>query len=184
MLRTSTRAAAGSTRCSSHRRTGWDLHIEFGLTHPAHYLLMYGQQRPGDRSAAAQQADDRLRMLVERAAAAGRLVVSVETAASMIHAAGTGGLALHLISTGPEHRDSDLSSRLREAVLSATTGDALPEAPGYAQHVTVLKATLDETGTVLTVGELTLLGELLDRLVKPIAEHGSTASSHAGASGG
>ena len=27
-------------------RTGWDLHVEFGLSHPAIYLLMYAEPRP------------------------------------------------------------------------------------------------------------------------------------------
>lgn len=34
-------------------RRGWDAHVEFGLTHPAFYVLMYGVPRPEYRSAAA-----------------------------------------------------------------------------------------------------------------------------------
>ena len=149
-------------------RNGWDLHVEFGLTHPAHYLLMYGRRTPGETSAAAQRSADRLHQLVERVAAAGRLTVTVETAAAMIHSAGT-GLTLHLIGTVPDERDPDLPRRLREAVLSAVTGDAPPAAPGYTQHATALKASLARTDGLLTAGEQALLGELLDRLGNPPA---------------
>lgn len=144
-------------------RDGWDLHIEFGLTHPAHYLLMYSRRTPGEKSAAAQRSDARLRLLVERVAAAGRLTVTVETAAAMIHSAGS-GLTLHLIGTAPDERDPDLPRRLREAVLSAVTGDAPPGAPAYTQHATALKAGLSQTDEVLSAGERALLSELLDRL--------------------
>lgn len=144
-------------------RNGWDLHVEFGLTHPAHYLLMYGRRSPGKKSAAAQRSDDRLHLLVERVAAAGRLTVTVETAAAMIHSAGS-GLTLHLIGTAPGERDLDLPRRLREAVLSAVTGEAAPAAPGYTQHATALKARLSQTDGLLSAGEQALLGELLDRL--------------------
>lgn len=34
-------------------RAGWDLHIDFGLTSPAVYLLMYAESRPGKTSPAA-----------------------------------------------------------------------------------------------------------------------------------
>jgi AcrR family transcriptional regulator len=162
-------------------RNGWDMHIEFGLTHPAHYQLMYGRRRrleqavhvgelavdgrrvPGETSPAAQRSADRLHLLVERIAAAGRLTVTVETAAAMIHSAGS-GLTLHLIGVDPDERDPELPGRLREAVLGAVTGDAPPAAPGYTQHATALKAALDQTDDLLTAGERALLGELLDRL--------------------
>jgi len=144
-------------------RDGWDTHVDFGLTHPAHYLLMYGRRVPGKISPAAQRSADRLRLLVERIAAAGRLTVTVETAAAMIHSAGS-GLTLHLIDIPPEERDPELPGRLREAVLSAVTGDAPVGAPGYTQHATALRASLDQTGELLSTGERALLGELLDRL--------------------
>ncbi|MFD2797022.1 TetR/AcrR family transcriptional regulator [Promicromonospora vindobonensis] len=144
-------------------RNGWDLHVEFGLTHPAHYLLMYGKRTPGETSAAAQRSADRLHLLVERVAAAGRLAVTVRTAAAMIHSAGS-GLTFHLIGTAPGERDPELPGRLREAVLHAVTGDAPPSAPRYPQHATALKAALGQTGGLLTAGEQALLGELLDRL--------------------
>src|SRR3954451_12093730 len=34
-------------------RTGWDMHVGFGLANPALYALMYGDPRPGESWAAA-----------------------------------------------------------------------------------------------------------------------------------
>lgn len=145
-------------------RTGWDLHVEFGLEHPAHYLLMYGQPAPGRQVAAAQRATQRLHVLVGRIAEAGRLAVSVKTGAEMIHAAGV-GVTLTLIGTAPEDRDSDLSRRLRDATVNAITGTAPVEPRSYTQRAAGLKATLDTAGrTPFTAGERALLDELLDRL--------------------
>lgn len=144
-------------------RGGWDLHVEFGLTHPAHYLLMYDRRGPRETSAAAQRSADRLHMLVERVAAAGRLAVTVESAAAMIHSAGS-GLTRHLIGMAPDERDPALPGRLREAVLTAITGDAPPSAPDYSQRATALKAILGQADGLLTAGEHALLDELLDKL--------------------
>jgi AcrR family transcriptional regulator len=144
-------------------RTGWDLHIQFGLEHPAHYLLMYGQPPPGHRTAAGERASQRLHLLVGRIAAAGRLTVSVETGASMIHAAGT-GVTLSLIGTAPEHRDLELPRRLRDATINAITGAAPTDGRDYAQRAAGLKAVLDQATEPFTAGERALLDELLDRL--------------------
>jgi AcrR family transcriptional regulator len=146
-------------------RTGWDLHIEFGLENPAHYLLMYGQRSPGRRSAAVERASERLHLLVERVAEAGRLKVAVATGAAMIHAAGS-GLVRSLIGTPPEDRDFDVSPRLREAVIASITGEAQQETRGYAQRAAGLKAVLDDAPGLLSTGERALLDELLDRLAR------------------
>jgi AcrR family transcriptional regulator len=144
-------------------RRGWDTHVQFGLDNPAHYLLMYGQTAPGGRTAAAERASQRLHLLVERIAAAGRLTVSVETGANMIHAAGT-GLTLSLIGTSPANRDADLPRRLREAVIDSITGTAAADGRDYAKRAAGLKAVLGDADVPLTAGERTLLGELLDRI--------------------
>jgi hypothetical protein len=145
-------------------RSGWNLHVEFGLEHPAHYLLMYGQTIPGDRRPpAAEQASDRLHLLVGRIAEAGRLKVTVETGVAMISAA-CSGLTLMLIGTAPEDRDLDLSPRLRESMLASITGAPQEEARSSAQRAAGLKAVLDEAPGLLSQGERAILGELLDRL--------------------
>ncbi|MEV1333755.1 TetR/AcrR family transcriptional regulator [Micromonospora costi] len=144
-------------------RTGWDLHVRFGLDHPAQYLLMYGQPTPGHRTAAAERAMQWLRMLVDRVAAAGRLTVSAETGVRMIHSVGT-GVTLNLIGTPPEERDLDVSRRLREVTINSVTGAAPTDGRDHAQRAAGLKAVLDGAAGLLTPGERTLLGELLDRL--------------------
>ncbi|HEX5811837.1 MAG TPA: TetR/AcrR family transcriptional regulator, partial [Pseudonocardia sp.] len=61
-------------------RTGWDLHVGFGLANPALYTLMYGDPRPGAATPAAVQAKQMLRAHVRRVAEAGRLRVGEELA--------------------------------------------------------------------------------------------------------
>lgn len=151
-------------------RKGWDLHVEFGLEHPAHYLLMYGQPVPGGRrSAAAERGDERLRLLVTRIAEAGRLKVAVETGVAMIQAAGT-GVTLSLIGSAPEQRDLDLPRRLREATIESITGEAQDDPGDYAQRAAGLKAVLDEAPAIFSTGERALLGEFLDRLANAPSE--------------
>ena len=152
-------------------REGWDLHIEFGLANPALYTLMYGNPRAGVTSAAALEAREILHGLVQRVAEAGRLRVSVERAADMIHAAGM-GVVLSLIAAEPEDRDLSLSEMTREAILAAATTDAPPEdTAGQAGHDRVssravaLKAVLPEASGALTPSESSLLSEWLDRLI-------------------
>lgn len=144
-------------------RSGWDLHVQFGLENPAHYLLMYGQRTPGRQSTAAERALEQLHLIVERIAEAGRLKVTVETAEAMLHAAGI-GVTLNLIGTAPEDRDSQLSPRLRESVFASITGAAQDDSREYPQRAASLKAVLDEAPGLLSKGERALLNELLDRL--------------------
>src|SRR6478609_4523574 len=57
-------------------RTGWDRHVEFGLLNPGVHSLMYGDPRPGVRSAAAAAGFAILGEHIHRVAIAGRLRVS------------------------------------------------------------------------------------------------------------
>jgi AcrR family transcriptional regulator len=170
-------------------RRGWDLHIGFGLSHPALYALMYGQPGTGLASHAAAEAMNILRGLVERVARSGRLAVDVDSAVGMIHAAGC-GVTLSLIAAPADRRDQALAERTREAILAAVTTDSVadagtglspaaaePRGPGQGvpdggnaagRHAIALKATLAAGGStaagLLTAGESVLLGEWLDRL--------------------
>ena len=143
-------------------RRGWDLHVEFGLQNPAHYLLMYGSPAGGKRHPAADEGLRRLRMLIERIAADGRLVVGVDTAMGMMHAACV-GITTSLIETPPEERDTALADRLREAVLAAISTAAADSPPVIAKRAVGLKAVLDEAPDLYSPGERALLDELLDR---------------------
>lgn len=151
-------------------RQGWNLHVEFGLSHPAVYSLMYGN--PVSGVAAVAEAEAILRGLVQRIAEAGRLRVGVELAAQVIHAAGI-GVTLSLIETPPEERDPTLSEVTREAVLAALTtgegGAAEPGGPQLATRAVALKAVLGAAAGTLTPAEIHLLAEWLDRLARPSA---------------
>jgi AcrR family transcriptional regulator len=147
-------------------RRGWDLHVEFGLTNPGVYALLYGEPRPDNRPAAVQEGEAILRGLIERIAAAGRLRVDVDRAVQMIHSA-CRGVTLNLISTPVAERDQGVSTAMREAILSALTTDASPSEDGAddlrARRAVALKAVLGES-PVLTRAETALLSDWLDRL--------------------
>ncbi|WP_326953403.1 TetR/AcrR family transcriptional regulator [Amycolatopsis sp. NBC_01286] len=145
-------------------RRGWDLHIEFGLSRPEFYVLMYGDARPGRTSPAAREAEAMLHGIVTRVAEAGRLRVSVERAARLVHATGM-GVVLNQIATPVEERDLELSVTARETVLArilteASTPSGADDLPGRA---IALRAGLTGT-TALTDAERVLLSEWLDRI--------------------
>lgn len=149
-------------------RRGWDLHVGFGLANPGIYALMYGDPRPGRESPAARQAESVLEDLLRRVAAAGRLRVSVERAASVVSGAGR-GVTLSLISTPIEERDLTVATIVREAVLSAITTDendtgTFAGRDRVASLAVALRETLEESPTTLSPAERGLLAEWLDRL--------------------
>jgi AcrR family transcriptional regulator len=147
-------------------RRGWDSHVEFGLTHPAFYVLMYGVPRSEGRPAAAEEAHRILVGLLERIAAAGRLRLPASAAADMVHAA-CSGITLHLIPIAQGDRDLDLSSRTREAMLAAVTTDAEPAGAveaSLASRALALDAAIAERSHPLTAAEAALLREWLHRV--------------------
>jgi len=151
-------------------RRGWDVHVDFGLSQPAFYVLMYGDVRPGRVSRAAQDSVELLRGMVARVAAAGRLRMSVERAARLVDAAAR-GLVMELISAPPQERDLDLSAIVRENTLRAIVTPGRPEPAGPAEQsdlpsrAVALRAALDQHPTSsLTEAEQNLLVEWLDRL--------------------
>jgi AcrR family transcriptional regulator len=148
-------------------RTGWDLHVEFGLSHSAIYLLMYAQPRPGAKSPAAELSGRFLKEHIRRVAAAGRLRVSEEQAADLFHACGC-GTVLTLLSQAEEQRDSSLSESLSEIAREAAIGAITTDPPatenfGPAAAAVALRAVLPEASP-LSEGERALLTEWLDRL--------------------
>jgi len=146
-------------------RTGWDLHIEFGLANPVIYSLMVGEPRAGQRSPAAEASFRILDELVRRIAVAGRLRVSEARAASLIHASGC-GVVLTLLAIPEDQRDPGISESAREAVITAiTTETPAHRKPGEAAAAIALRAVLSDA-TPLTSAELRLLKEWLDRLAR------------------
>ena len=166
-------------------RAGWELHVQFGLTHPELYLLMYadlhpGPQphphlspQPGTESRAAERSHRLLCDHMGRVAAAGRLRVSEERAAHLFHAAAC-GIVMTLLGMTGEKRDLSLSETACEAALTAIlTGQPISPAPAVATAATTLRALVTGVAeahpsepNVLTQAERVLLIEWLDRLVK------------------
>lgn len=145
-------------------RRGWDMHVDFGLTHPASYALMYDALRQDARPAADQETYRLLVGMLERVARAGRLRVPVDTAAEMIHATGM-GVTLTLISTPEGSRDMGLSTRTRDTVLAALTTEPTPDLPGdVAGRALALDAVLPDQPKALSATETALLREWLHRL--------------------
>ena len=144
-------------------RAGWDLHIGFGLANPSLYALIYGEPRPGADPPAVIAGADILAGHIHRIAEAGRLRVSEERAARLVHAAGR-GTTLTLITMPEDHRDPALSDLAREAVIAAITTNApAVAAPGPLSAAVALRAVLPQTAA-LTEREQGLLREWLDRI--------------------
>ena len=143
-------------------RRGWDLHVGFGLENPAYYALIYGEPRPGAESPAARDAALILAGQVRRIAEAGRLRVSEERAAHLIHSAGA-GITFELMSLPPERRDMELSRLARESVIAAVTTEKPAAAGGVTGNAVALRAALPGI-EVLSPGEKALLAEWLDRM--------------------
>ncbi|TWF75111.1 TetR family transcriptional regulator [Pseudonocardia hierapolitana] len=146
-------------------RRGWDLHVGFGLEHPALYALVFGEVRPGVESPGERQSAAVLAGMIRRVAEAGRLRVGEERAAHLLHSTGR-GITLTLIGTPPERRDPALSEFARESVIAAITTDgaAGPSAgAGAVPAAVTLRAQLADLAA-LTEAERGLLREWLERV--------------------
>ncbi|CAL9495693.1 TetR/AcrR family transcriptional regulator [Streptomyces sp. Tu 3180] len=167
------RAPDGDGDPVARLRRGWDMHVAFGLAHPALYRLLYTEPRPGQQFAVTGDAQQVLLGIVERVAEAGRLRTGVEAAAAMIHSAGM-GVTLTLIAAQADGRLADydgLSESVREAVLGSVLapadGTGAPQGAGTrhaAVHAVALKSLMRDGVRSLTSGERALLGEWLDRI--------------------
>ncbi|PRY44547.1 TetR/AcrR family transcriptional regulator [Umezawaea tangerina] len=150
-------------------RRGWDAHVDFGLRHPAFYLLMYGTDRPGRRPPAAEQASGLLRGFLDRAAAAGRLRIPSALAAQLTLAAVT-GVVQTLIGLPAEQRDLALSTRMRDTLVDSLVTDPPPVADaGLASRALALDAALTTSaGAALPLrpAETALLRDWLHRLAR------------------
>jgi Tetracyclin repressor-like, C-terminal domain len=152
-------------------RRGWDVHVDFGLGHPAFYLLMYGTDRPGRRPPAADEASDLLLKFLDRVAAAGRLRVPPALAARLCLAAVT-GVTLSLIGAPVQDRDPEISARMRDTLIdSLTTGPPAPPAtdPSLASRALALDAALTAAdGAILPLRppETALLRDWLRQLAR------------------
>lgn len=142
-------------------RSGWRVHVEFGLANPELYALL-GTQRRSGASPATLAGIAVLRARVRRLAAAGLLRVDEERALGMIHAAGN-GTVLALLGASEADRDSGLADAMLDAVLAqiCTASPAVPEASPTAIAVTFGTVVPDLPG--LSDAERALLAEWLTR---------------------
>ncbi|MFY1668420.1 TetR/AcrR family transcriptional regulator [Plantactinospora sp. WMMB334] len=150
-------------------RRGWDMHVDFGLRHPALYLLMFGPDRPGRRPPAADQAHDLLLTFLDRIASAGRLRVPPDLAAQLAVAAVT-GVTLSLIGAPAEKRDPEISTKMRDTLIGSLTSDP-PSATdsGLASRALALDAALTTAGEAtlpLRSTEIALLRDWLRQLAR------------------
>ncbi len=146
-------------------RRAWTAHVEFGVTHPALYSLMYGTARAGVGSPAAAEAHAMLTALLLRVAQTGRLCIDIEQATSAIEAACVGA-TLQAIRGG---FDAALSEQLRDTVFASLFTGAAPRAraTSVTSAATQLAALLPEStaqGGPLAPEELSLLRQWLRRL--------------------
>jgi AcrR family transcriptional regulator len=150
-------------------RRSWDMHVDFGLRHPAFYLLMFGTDRPGRRPPAAAEAHDLLLKFLDRAAASGRLRVPPALAARLTLAAVT-GVTLSLIGAPAEDRDPEISARMRDTLIDSLTTAPPPAAdPGLGSRALALDAALtaaDGAALPLRPAETALLRDWLHQLAR------------------
>ena len=144
-------------------RAGWDLAVEFGLSNPALYAMMYGEPKRGTDSAAFRAGMEILLGRIRRLAAAGRLRVDERLAAGLIHATARGAV-LTWLSQPEDQRDPAFLAAMREAMITAVTNEQpVVEEPGPAGAARALSASLPEQ-TALSGAEQRLLSEWLERL--------------------
>lgn len=149
---------------------GWDNHLAFAVENPNYYRLMYS---PGLSTppAAAVEAHSMLLAVLERCAAAGKLVVAPHRAAQMIMAANAGA-ALSVITRPAIYTDEEFAGRLRDAVIGAVlTDDARtvtrpPKRPIAHSAATLAAQLRDTPPDELTTAELALLQQWLTQLTE------------------
>jgi len=173
------RRRASSEEPLQDLRLVWNGHVEFGVSHPAFYGLMFGARTTGPHPA-SDEVWKILRASVLRLAAVGRLLTTPEQAVLTICAAAV-GTTLTLIS----HPDAaELSDRIREAVFAVVVRqeEALPRQD--ATHVLrtqaeTLLATLNTSAvdTPLTADERAMFLALLELMVCSSSTRPSAAGS-------
>lgn len=156
------RAAVVSDDPVRDLREGWDNHVTFALVNPHAYRLVFASSL-SSRPAAADEAMELLRGVLERVAAQGRLRLDVGEAARIVMAANS-GVALSLILRPEQYPDVSVSTEMCEATLRAIVTDDVPAA-GQAQRVaaTTLMAGLTDSAA-FTSAEAALLAEWLERI--------------------
>lgn len=144
-------------------RQGWDTHVEFGITHPGLYALMYGTVRPGYIPPPQLRASEMLLQLTTLAARKGHLAVPAEQAADHVLAANI-GVTLRLIALS--RTDWELSNAVREGTIAAITGATEPTESSYRADALRLIRHATMNSDVLGVEETRLLQTWLLKLTR------------------
>jgi AcrR family transcriptional regulator len=148
-------------------RESWDLHVDFGLTHPDCYVLAYVQPRPGKMPSLARETFNLLHGMVARIGDRGMLRMSVKRATELMHAAAV-GYVVSQVRVRPEERDPQLSEiAWQNAIAGIITDEGTHRSTPSdlsGRAVALREALRDSAGDGLTGAERTLMAEWLDRL--------------------
>lgn len=147
-------------------RRMWDLFVDFGLSQPECFALIYGHARRGEAiSAAAETTVTLLQSAIARIADEGKLCMSVERATDLFQSCGV-GFVITQIAVSAAKRDPELSDIARENALAgimgrSTSGKVRTTLAGRA---TALRQSLDNSDLPLTHAERSLMVEWLNRI--------------------
>lgn len=144
-------------------REGWDRHVEYGLEHPAFYVLLYGQIEPGVPCNLTSSAEAMLLELFTPLARDGRLRVEATEAARQFAAANS-GVTLSLIAQPEDRRDLAMSAQVRESVLAGLLAGPPAEGSSVSALAVALSTALEDEAAALTTTERQMLREWLHRL--------------------
>lgn len=144
-------------------RAGWDRHVEYGLAHPAFYVLLYGQIEPGVPCNLTSSAEALLLELFTPLARDGRLRVEAAEAARQFAAANS-GVTLSLIAQPEESRDLAMSAQVRESVLAGLLAERPAAGSSVGTLAVALSTALTDDVDALTPTERQMLREWLHRL--------------------
>ncbi|WP_439383102.1 TetR/AcrR family transcriptional regulator [Amycolatopsis lexingtonensis] len=144
-------------------REGWDRHVEYGLAHPAFYVLLYGQIEPGVPCNLTSSAEAMLLELFTPLAREGRLRVEAAEAARQFAAANS-GVTLSLIAQPEDGRDLGMSAQVRESVLAGLLADEPAGGSSVGALAVALSTALTEDVDALTTTERQMLREWLHRI--------------------
>ena len=98
-------------------RAGWQQHMEFARDNPAVYRLMFSPNAIGEPTA-RKRIFDLLVEALQRVATVGRLAVPAPIAAQVI-LSGNVGVALNQLMQPELYSDTELSTRMRDAVFAS-----------------------------------------------------------------
>ncbi|RSD13790.1 TetR/AcrR family transcriptional regulator [Amycolatopsis eburnea] len=144
-------------------REGWDRHVEYGLAHPAFYVLLYGQIEPGVPCNLTSSAEAMLLELFTPLAREGRLRVEAAEAARQFAAANS-GVTLSLIAQPEDSRDTGMSAQVRESVLAGLLAEEPAGGSSVGALAVALSTALADDVDALTTTERQMLREWLHRI--------------------